>query len=147
MPRYLLDTGLYVRASRDRAARRALDAFLDHSFAHLDFATVVWLELQSGVAGPAEQDALDELVAPYLDLDRMLAPSVGAWRTAGRVLSELAMEGALDLRTLPAWQLQDVLLATLAAERGRVLVTTNEDGFARIARHLDGFRYVQPYPD
>jgi predicted nucleic acid-binding protein len=144
--RYLLEAGLYVRASRDRDARVALDAFLDGAFAQVDFATVVWLELQAGVTSGAEQDALDELVAPYLDLDRMLAPSLGAWREAGRILVELASAKAVDLQALPAWQLQDVLLAVLSREHGRILVTTNADGFGRIGRYLDGFQFVAPYP-
>lgn len=146
MTRYLLDTNIYIRASRDRGARDAFDAFLDVHFDRTDFAATVWMELQAGAWAPEEQADLDELVAPYLEADRMLAPSPVALQQAGRVLAALSRTEGLELDAVrPAFH-HDVLLAVTAREHQRVLVTANAGDFTRIKRHLAGFRFVPPYP-
>lgn len=146
MTRYILDSNVYIRASRDRDARRAFDAFLDTSFHHTDFAATVWMELQAGARSPRDRADVDLLVSPYLDADRMLGPSPVALQQAGRVLAALARTEGLDLSGVrPAFH-HDVLLAVTAREHRRTLVTANARDFMRIKRHLSGFRFVAPYP-
>jgi predicted nucleic acid-binding protein len=142
MTRWVLDTNIYVRASRDREARAALDAFHDRRFAETDFAATVWLELQIGARSRDEQAALDELVGMF----DMLVPSATAFQQAGRVLAALATVEGIDPATVRPSFHHDVLLACTVREHRRALITHNSGDFARIRRHLRGFRFTEPFP-
>lgn len=142
MRRWVLDTNVYVRASHDREARRALDAFLDRHFARLDFAATVWLELQAGARGRAEPADLDALVRPF----NVLTPSARAFQQAGLVLAALRRREGLDPAVVRPSFHHDVLLACTLREHGRTLITHHTDDFTRIQRHLRGFRFTRPFP-
>lgn len=146
MTRWVLDTNVFVRAWRDRPARRALDAFLDLKLGRLDFAATVWLELQTGVRSREAQLEVDLLLAPFQRRNAVLVPSADAYQQAGRVITDLVTREGLDFATMkPAFH-HDVILAVTVREHQRVLVTHNVDDFARIRRHLRGFRFVTPFP-
>ncbi|MCR4339812.1 MAG: hypothetical protein NUW01_08000 [Gemmatimonadaceae bacterium] len=72
MSRWVLDTNLYIRASHNREARRALNAFHDRHFARTDLAATVWLELQVGVRERSIQVAFDEWVDTFVERDAVL---------------------------------------------------------------------------
>lgn len=146
MPRWVLDTNVYIRASRERGARLALDRFLDRHFSRTDFAATVWLELQVGVRNPSAQRGLDEMVAPYVERGAMLAPAAQTFQQAGRVLAALAVAEGLELDAVRPSLHHDVLLACTVREHGRTLVTANAADFARIRRQLRGFRFVTTLP-
>jgi predicted nucleic acid-binding protein len=144
--RWVLDTGVYVRASRDREARRALNAFHDRHYARTDLAATVWLELQMGVRERSMQVESDEWVDTFTERHAVLAPSALAFQQAGRVLGTLAEVERLDLdRIRPSFH-HDVLLACTVREHGRTLVTDNAADFSRIQRYLRGFRFTPPFP-
>ena len=142
MTRWVLDTNVYVRASQNREARRALNAFHDRHFARTDFAATVWLELQIGIRSRQEQADLDALVRPFT----VLVPSARAFQQAGRVLAALHLREGLDPAAARASFHHDVLLACTVREHRRSLVTHNTDDFARIQRHLKGLRFTVPFP-
>ncbi len=142
----MLDTNCYIRASRDREARRTLDAFHDRYFGRTDLAATVWLELQAGIRDSATQGGLDELADTFAVREAILAPSARAFQQAGRLLADLAVAERLDLdRVRPSFH-HGALLACTVREHDRTLVTYNSDDFGRIQRHLRGFRFVAPYP-
>ena len=142
----MLDTAVYVRASRDREARGALNAFHDRHYARTDLAATVWLELQMGVRERSLQAEFDEWVDTFLERDALLAPSALAFQQAGRVLGALADGERLELdRVRPSFH-HDVLLACTVREHGRTLVTDNSGDFARIQRYLRGFRFTPAFP-
>ncbi len=142
----MLDTSLYIRASHDREARGALDAFHDRSFAQTDLAATVWLELQVGVRERSVQTEFDEWVDTFFERDAVLTPSALAFQQAGRVLGSLADVEGLDLdRIRPSFH-HDVLLACTVREHGRTLITDNAGDFTRIQRYLRGFRFIAPFP-
>lgn len=146
MPRWVLDTGVYVRASRDREARSALNTFHDRHYARTDLAATVWLELQMGVRDRSVQVEFDEWVDTFIERDAVLVPSALAFQQAGRVLGTLSYVEGLDLdRVRPSFH-YDVLLACTVREHGRTLVTDNAGDFTRIQRHLRGFRFTSPFP-
>lgn len=136
---FALDSNVYVVALRDSAGLAALKRF------HLNFGTrtrlhaVVALELRAGVRSPAHASALESLVEPYAERDRVIVPSFEAYLHAGRALSALAdREG---------WQsgdpeaLADALLAASCREEKVTLVTANVRHFAALQRQLRGFRF------
>jgi predicted nucleic acid-binding protein len=140
--RWVLDTNVYVRASRDGETRRALNAFHDRHFARTDVAATVWLELQIGARSRTEQADLDALVRPFT----ILTPSARAFQQAGRVLAALHKRERLDPATVRASFHYDVLLACTVREHRRTLITYNAGDFTRIQRHLKGFRFTDPFP-
>jgi predicted nucleic acid-binding protein len=142
MTRWVLDTNVYVRASREREARAALDDFHNRRFVQTDFAATVWLELQIGARSGDEQADLDQLVGVF----EMLVPSGRAFQQGGRVLAALATVEGIDPATARPSFHHDVLLACTVREHRRTLITYNTGDFARIRRHLRGFRFAAPFP-
>lgn len=146
MTRWVLDTGVYVRAWRDRKARGGLTAFHDRHYAQTHLAATVWLELQMGVRERSLQVEFDEWIDTFTEREAVLAPSALAFQQAGRVLGTLAEFEGLDLdRIRPSFH-HDVLLACTVREHGCTLVTDNAGDFSRIQRHLRGFRFTLPFP-
>lgn len=143
---YVLDTNLYVRALRDREARRQLLEFLDNTAGRVRLHAVVTMELRSGARTALQREALDALVAAHDARGRVIVPGTAAYDEAGRVLAQLAAKERLDLAALRASFRLDVLLATSCREAHVTLVTANHADFARIARHLRGFGVTAPWP-
>ncbi len=146
MIRYALDTNVFLRAARDAVAGAAFEAFADRAFDRCDFLAPVWLELQAGVRDEEDQAVVDDLVGPFADAARLYAPTAAGWRAAGGVLQALAAHEGLELDRAPASLHHDALIAVTARERGCTLITENVGDFARIRRHLRGFRFTTPYP-
>lgn len=146
MTRYALDTNVYLRAARDVEAGAAFEAFADRAFRRCDFLAPVWLELQAGVRDEEDQAVVDDLVGAFADAGRLYAPSAAGWREAGRVLQVLATREGVELERAPASLHEDALVAVTAREHDCTLVTENVSDFARIRRHLRGFRFTTPYP-
>ena len=143
---YALDTNLYVRAFRDARELAALKRFLLRVGARVVLPAVVAVELRAGARAAAHEAAVDGLVAPYAERRRVLVPSFGAFLQAGRVLADLVRHERLVLADAPRSLTGDALLAAACREAGVVLVTDNHADFARIKRHLRGFRFEQPWP-
>lgn len=144
-PVVLIDTNLYIRAFRDFVARRALQAFQRRVLARLALHGIVAMELRSGALTAGQRAALDDLIAPFRERDRMLAVSADAYLEAGRVLAALRREGRAGSGP-PASFVQDVVLAASAREHRAVLVTDNARDFASIRTHMRGFRFAPPWP-
>ena len=91
LARWVLDSNLYIRASRDHEARAVLNAFHDRHFSRVDLAATVWLELQIGVRDRALQVEFYEWVDTFVERDAVLAPSALAFQQAGRVSASWPM--------------------------------------------------------
>lgn len=146
MTRWVLDTNVYIRASRLSDARVAFDAFIADHLANLDFAATVWMELHIGARTPDEHREVDELVAIVGGPSAVLVPSAEAFRQAGRVLASLAAKEGLEPGKLRPSFHHDVVLACTVREHRRTLISHNAPDFSRIQRHLRGFRFVAPFP-
>ena len=143
---YALDTNLYIRALRDPRERATLKRFLLRLGTRVRVPGVVAMELRAGAKTVAHQQAVEELLAPYAERGRVLLPSFAAFVQAGRVLTDLAEREQLALAKAPRSLPNDALLAASCREAGVVLVTDNQGDFARITRHLRGFRHEPPWP-
>ncbi len=140
---YVVDTNLYVDALRTEAGRVALGAFLTTFTPVVHMSAVVVQELRAGVRGPAAARLETAIVLPFERRERLITPSYGAWKEAGRVLSQLvAPEG---WPSVTRGFVNDVLLAMSCRESGAVLVTRNVADCERIAK-VRRFDFVPPWP-
>lgn len=143
---YAIDTNLYIGASRNRAARADLARFALRTGLRLHLSAVVVMELRAGARSDEQRHGVDALHAVFADRDRLVVPSATAYAQAGRVLADLAEQEGFALPFALRWFINDVLIAVSCREHDVVLVTANHHDFAAIARHLRGFRCVNPWP-
>lgn len=147
MPRYVVDTNLYIRATRDEAWSRALEAFLAAFAPWVHLHSVVALELLAGATNPElERDTHEHLIAPFERRGRVITPTHGAWCRAGDAVARLLREKELSSSGITRSFLNDCLIAASARDDGFTLVTDNGRDFARVAKLLP-LRFVAPWPD
>jgi predicted nucleic acid-binding protein len=127
----LLDTNLYVGWLR----RRAHPEVLLGSELVRYLSAVVLMELRAGVVTRRTQRALDQLVRPYAEAGRILAPSTSTFDRAGQVLRELRGRGREVRR---AALVNDVLIALTARAGGATVWTADAGDFEAI-------RAVEPF--
>lgn len=146
MTRYVLDTNLYVEASRDRSLAAPLLEFVDRFLPFIHLSAVVVQELLAGAVTRAAARLVDQnVVRPYERVGRVVTPSYRCYKDAGLVLAALIGSGTVLARTERGF-VNDVLLAASCREGGFTLLTRNTRDFRRIAEHLPGFRFAAPYP-
>ena len=139
MPRYVLDTNVLIDALNQAGAREEALAFLRWALPSVWLSAIVLHELEAGSSGAQQQALLEQhLVGPFERRQRLIAPSVGAWRRAGQVIRR-------GLRVDSPGALNDLLLAVSCREAGAVLVTRDQ-GVARLTKHVPGLRVAAPYP-
>ena len=147
MPKFTLDTNIFVDALRSSEGATSLKRFLATSLPATWMSAVVILELRAGAHTAAKIAALESgLIEPFARRNRILVPTARAYHDTGRVLAELTGDTRSGKRRRPtASFLTDVLLAVSCRENGVTLVTRDAD-FATIARHLPGLTFVPPWP-
>lgn len=142
---FALDTNLYIGALRDPDVRQELDRFLGRVGSRIRLHAVVAMELRAGARMPSQRAAVVSLTASDISRNRLLVPSFDAYEQAGRIIADLAVKERFDGGAMPSFA-NDVVLATSCREAGVTLVTANHADFARIGRHLRGFRVAAPWP-
>ncbi len=146
MPKYVLDTNVYVRATRDDVWSKALERF------YRSFTPFVWLhsvvaaELLAGSVRPElERKTKDHLIRPFEATGRVVTPSHATWKSAGRVVARLVAEKRLSPNGIGRSFLNDCLIAASAREQGLTVVTENARDFELIASVLP-VDVVAPWP-
>ena len=148
VPKYALDTNVFVDALRSPAAAVGLKQFLARSLSAIWMSAVVMMELRAGARTPGQVAELDAgLLEPFLRRGRVLVPTARTFRETGRVLADLAtpVSTAGKRGRTPASFVTDILLAASCRENGVILVTRDAD-FVTIARHIPGLKHVPPWP-
>lgn len=146
MPKYAIDTNVYIDSFGNPAKAEALKAFIYAHLATTYLSAVVVQELRAGARTPAAATALqNEVFAPFERRGRVFVPSSAAFKDCGRVLADLITKDGLAYADTRRALVNDVLLATSCREQGVVLITSDTD-FARIRPHLKGWRSVAPWP-
>lgn len=143
---YALDTNVYIHALRDPAALAALKRFLLRTGLRVRVPGIVAMALRAGALTPAQEQRVEALIGAHASRGRTIAPSFAACVQAGRVLADLARHERMPVADAPRSLVADVLLAASCREADVTLVTGNHGDFARIARHLRGFRCTAPWP-
>jgi len=146
VPKYALDTSVYVAAVRAAGADVALRRFLRTEATRTFLSAVVVQELRVGARTPEQATALDRgIIDPFARRGRVFAPSPQAFYECGRVLPDLIRDEGLSDVGSSRSLVNDVLIATSCREQGITLVTADRD-FDLIAPYVKGLRYVSPFP-
>jgi predicted nucleic acid-binding protein len=139
--RIALDTNIYIQALRQPDRLAALKRFLRQGGVRVRLQAVVAVVLRAGARDDAQLAAVEQLVRPYAENDRIVVPSFEAFLQAGRVLAAIARRERMPLAEAPRSFTNDVLIATSCREADTVLITENARDFAAIQRHLRGFAF------
>jgi predicted nucleic acid-binding protein len=145
--RYVLDTNLYVRASRDPEALDQLQRFYARQSPFCYLSSVVLHEVLVGARNRRHAAAIRQALAqPFERTRRVVTPSAAAWTTAAETMARLAWEEGLSRGAVSRSFVNDVLIAASCREHGLTLITENDRDFERIQR-LVAFSFVAPWPD
>ena len=91
MTRYVIDTNLYIRATRDNASRVELERFVLAFAPELYLHAVVGLELLTGATSPdLESRTRANILTPFETRGRVITPTYTAWTRAGAALATAA---------------------------------------------------------
>jgi predicted nucleic acid-binding protein len=144
---YVLDTNLYIRATRSDAAARALEAFSAAFAPALYLHSVVAMELVAGASSASLRRRTDAaFIRPFERRRRVLTPGHAAWKRAGGIIADLIAAGRLSREGMKRSFVSDCLLAASAQEHGFMLVTENTRDFETIAT-VSPFEFVAPWPE
>ncbi|HEV2149329.1 MAG TPA: type II toxin-antitoxin system VapC family toxin [Longimicrobiaceae bacterium] len=147
MRKYVIDTSLYVYATRDEGWNGQLQAFYQ-AFAHFVYLhSVVAAELLAGATSPElERRTQRHFVAPFEATGRLVTPGHGAWKRAGATVARLVREKRMSPNGIRRSFLNDCLIAASARDHGLTVVTDNLRDFALIGT-VDPVEVVPPWPD
>jgi predicted nucleic acid-binding protein len=145
--KYVLDTNLYIEASRSDEAADALNAFQQRSLPRIHLHSVVAQELLAGAVRPdVERRLLTKLVRPVETVGRVITPTHRTWTRAGQIIAQLVREKRLSPGGVARSFVNDCLLAASAREHGFVLVTRNVADFELI-RSVEALEVAAPWPE
>ena len=146
MPKYVLDTNVYIAANRDRRAAEELVGFyaanLPFTYLH---ATVAQELMLGGVDTSGRRQVRDAYLRPFERRGRLIVPSYQAWIRSGELVATLVQRGVLSPGGFTRSFLNDALLAASCREEGLTLITANTRDFAQL-RQIERFEYLAPWP-
>lgn len=147
MPKYVLDTHLYIEATRSGGGNRALAAFYTRHTPSVWLHSVVASELLAGaIDRRLERRTRSSFLEPLERVGRVLTPSHGSWKRAGGILAELVRRREVSLGGFGRSFFNDCVMAASAREDGFVLITANARDFARIAA-VEPLEWEEPWPE
>jgi predicted nucleic acid-binding protein len=144
--KYMLDSNIYISATRDETWNDELAAFMWSSTPFVYLSSVVAGELLTGAVKPElERRTYAEFVEPFEETDRVITPTHGAWKRAGRIIARLIRAKRLAAGAVPRSFFNDCLIATSARDHGCSVVTQNTRDFELI-RTIEPVKIVAPWP-
>lgn len=148
MPKYVIDTNLYVEAITTDDGNEALSAFQRRFAPFLFQHSTVAQEILAGARDEAAYEAYHEdWIAPFEDLGRIITSSHESWKRAALIMVRLVEHGEMSAGGFSRSFLNDCLIAASAREYGFVLVTRNAADFALIRRVEPRLEYAAPWPE
>jgi predicted nucleic acid-binding protein len=146
MTRYVLDTSLYIDATRRPEGNRELVEFFTRHTPRVFLHSVVAGELLAGATSQGlERRTRRAFLAPLEAVGRVITPSHEAWKRAGAILAELVRGGVLRPGAFGRSFFNDCLIAASAREHGFVLITANTSDFHRISS-VEPLPFQKPWP-
>ncbi|MBI2203928.1 MAG: type II toxin-antitoxin system VapC family toxin [Candidatus Rokubacteria bacterium] len=132
--KYLLDTNVYVDASRS-AGRR--DQFRSAFFPLLPatyLSAVVACELMVAAADRRSRAYVEDFIRPLERTGRIVTPTFDDWTEAAALMAAIERRDRGWRSKLPAL-LNDILIALSARRIGAMVLTRNREDFLLIRRH------------
>jgi predicted nucleic acid-binding protein len=147
MPRFVLDTNIYVAAVRDATWAEEVERFSAGQLPFIHVHAVVAQELLAGAKDRNKERAIEEnLVTPFEKRGRVITPSFAAWKEAGRIVSRLVRRRLVSPGGFTRSFLNDCVLAASCREAGVTLITLNREDFDLIRREMK-FDFSEPWPN
>jgi len=145
--RYVLDTNLYIEASRDRDWAEELAGFVSAHLPLIYLHAVVAQELLAG-AVDAEKGRLVErgVVRPFEKRGRVVTPAFGTWKRAGSIMARLVEAKRMSPGGFGRSFVNDCLLGASCREEGLTLISRNTRDFELI-REVEEFELAAPWPE
>ena len=148
MPKYVVDTNLYVAAITTDEGNAALVTFQRRCAPFLFQHSTIAQEILAGARDEADyREYREDWVAPFEDLGRVITPSHTTWMRAALIVARLVERGGLSPGGFSRGFLNDCLIAASARDHGFILVTRNTADFALISQVERGIRYAPPWPE
>jgi predicted nucleic acid-binding protein len=136
--KYVLDSNIYIHATRDDAWSEELESFMWTSAPFVYLHSVVAGELLAGATNPGiERRTFRDFIEPLEDSKRVITPTHAAWKRAGMIVAKLTRNKRFGTDAVPRSFLNDCLLAASARDAGFAIVTRN-------LRDFDLIRTVMP---
>lgn len=146
MPKYVLDTNLYIQATRSAASFEALRRFLYVNTAAIHLHSVVALELLAGATTEKMRRWVERsFIRPIERRERVFTPTHDASKRAAGVLASLVRDRRVRPKGIKKSLVNDCVIAASARDHGFVLVTDNIRDFALISDYLP-IEFVPPWP-
>lgn len=146
MPKYVLDTNLYIAANRDPSAAEALAAFyagyLPFTYFH---ATVAQELLVEAFDRTRRREVHGAYIRPFEARGRVVVPSFATWARSGELVATLIQRRVLNPAGISRSFLNDAVLAASCREEGLTLITANVRDFA-LLRQVERFEFHAPWP-
>lgn len=147
MPKYVLDSNIYIQATRQDDFNDELEAFFWAAAPYIYLHSVVAGELLAGAFQPhLERRTFEEFIEPHHDTGRVITPSHTAWLRAGQIIVKLVRAKRLDPKGVPRSFFNDCLIAASAREQGLTVITRNTADF-QLIRTVEPVEAVPPWPD
>jgi len=144
--KYVLDTNLYIRATRDDGWSQALENFFLAFTPEIHLHSVVAMEVLAGATGAElEEKTQERFIRPFERRGRVFTPTHGAWKRAAAALTQLLREKKVSPNGITRSLINDLLIAASARDHGFVLVTDNKLDF-ELAKHILPVSFVPPWP-
>lgn len=146
MPKYVLDTNVYIQATRTAESFEGLRRFLYAMTSAIHLHSVVALELLAGATTEEMRRHVDRsFIRPIERRERVFTPTHEAWKRAAGALASLIRDRRVSPEGIKKSLVNDCLIAASARDHGFVLVTDNTRDFALLNDYLP-IEFVPPWP-
>lgn len=147
MPKYVLDSNLYIQATREDDFNSELEAFFWAAAPFVYLHSTVAGELLAGAFQPQlERRTLEHFIKPHQDTGRVITPSHATWLRAGQIIVKLVRAKRLAAKGIPRSFFNDCLIAASGREHGLTIITRNTADFDLI-RTVEPVEAVPPWPE
>lgn len=134
--KYVLDTSVYIEASRSPEARARFRASFFPLLPATFLSAVVAYELAVDATDRRTRERVAEFVRPMERVGRIVSPGYEDWIEAAEIVTAI-LEGDRSWRTKLPRLLNDILIALSARRIGALVLTHNRDDFRLIRRYKD----------
>jgi predicted nucleic acid-binding protein len=146
VPKYVVDTNLYIEATRSDDAADELNEFHARFLPLIHLHSVVAQELLAGAVRAEQERRLgDTLLKSFEGVGRVLTPTHRSWKRAGEIIARLVRAKTMSPGGFGPSFVNDCLIAASAGEHGFTLVTRNVHDFELIGS-IAPLRVLPPWP-
>lgn len=144
---FVIDTNVYIEATRHADARDALAVWQERASSRIFQHAVVVAELLVGARSEWEwKSGHERWASPYERVGRLIVPGQTEWRRATEIIARLRGRKQIpDGRVQPSF-VNDCLLAASARRHGHQIITYNRRDFELIAQVEPAAAPLAPFP-